>query len=123
MTAVLSFACSHTQIIWLCASSLGATAQAAGLPWPLACRACSGPGFEEGPDAGDGDADRVIAADRDADRLGGARHGMRVRAEAARAPGCPAPAACRAGVRFALDAATGGRNHATCVMACHADRR
>ena len=29
-------------------------------------------GFEEGPDAGDGDADRVIAADRDAARLGGA---------------------------------------------------
>src|SRR5215468_12793472 len=62
MTAVLSFASGHTQIIWLCASSLGAT---------LACRACSGPGFEEGLDAGDGDADRVIAADRDADRLGG----------------------------------------------------
>ena len=71
MTAVLSLRVGHTQIIWLCASSLGATAQAAGLPRPPACRACSGPGFEEGLDAGDGDADRVIAADRDADRLGG----------------------------------------------------
>jgi len=91
MTAVLSFASGHMQIIWLCASSLGATARAAGLPWLLACRACSGPGFEEGPDAGDGDADRVIAADRDADPAGRARHGMCARAEAARAPGCPAP--------------------------------
>src|SRR5215470_3128572 len=93
MTAVAVIASGHTQIIWLCASSLGATAQAAGLPRPPACRACSGPGFEEGLDAGDDEADRVIAADRDADPAGRARHGMRARADAARAPGCPAPAA------------------------------
>ena len=123
MTAVAVIASGHTQIIWLCASSLGATAQAAGLPWPLACRACSGPGFEEGLDAGDGDADRVIVADRDADRLGGRgtgcvpglkRRGHRAAPLPPHPGSRPIPPRCRHRRQ---------RNHATCVMACHADWR
>jgi hypothetical protein len=65
-------------------------------------------GFEEGPDAADGDADRVIAADRDAPGWA-ARHATGARAEACGGPGCPAPAAFPGRVRIPLAAATGGR--------------
>jgi hypothetical protein len=80
-------------------------------------------GFEEGPDAGDGDADRVIAADRDAARLGGAaRDGCPGRSDPGdRAAPLPPPALAR--VRIPRCRHRRPRNHATCVMACHAGRR
>src|SRR6516225_11236140 len=53
-----------------------------------------------------------------------ARHGMGARAEAVRGLGCPAPAACPARVRIPPRCRHRRlRNHATCVMACHAGRR